>query len=307
MIQAGSAPTRRGIAGWLGVGLVLAAGPLRAAGGEATGGEATAARLAALAARVGGRVGVVLRESGGETLLALGAQERFPLCSTFKVLAAAAILARVERGAERLERALPLGPDDLQSYAPVARAKVEAAGAGTTMSLEEACAAALVWSDNTAANLLLDALGGPEALTAFLRAQGDATTRLDRREPELNSALPGDPRDTTTPAAMAATLDRLLLGTALAPASRARLEGWMVGCRTGLKRLRAGLPADWVVGDRTGTGDNGTANTVALLRPPGRAPLVAAVYITGTAGPAEARDAPHAEVGRIVAARVAGS
>lgn len=303
MAQTGSAPTRRGVAGWLAAGLALAASaPLRAAGAEDP-----AARLAALAARVGGRVGVVLRDTGtGETLLSLRAQERFPLCSTFKVLAAAAILARVERDGERLERALPLGPDDLQSYAPVARKRVEAAGGRTAMTLEEACAAALVWSDNTAANLLLDALGGPDALTAFLRAQGDATTRLDRREPELNTALPGDPRDTTTPAAMAATLDRLLLGPGLAPASRTRLEGWMVGCRTGLKRLRAGLPADWTVGDRTGTGDNGTANTVALLRPPGRAPLVATVYITGAEGPVEARDAAHAEIGRIVTARVAG-
>ncbi|GJD77571.1 class A beta-lactamase [Methylobacterium gregans] len=304
MTHAGSAPTRRGVAGWLGAGLALAAsGPLRAAGAEDP-----ATRLAALAAQVGGRVGVALRDTGtGETLLSLRAQERFPLCSTFKVLAAAAILARVERGAERLERALPLGADDLQSYAPVARAKVEAAGGRTLMSLEEACAAALVWSDNTAANLLLDALGGPDALTAFLREQGDATTRLDRREPDLNTAIPGDPRDTTTPAAMAATLDRLLLRDGLAPASRARLEGWMRDCRTGLKRLRAGLPADWTVGDRTGSGDNGTANTVALLRPPGRAPLVATVYITGAAGPVEARDAAHAEIGRIVTARVAGS
>ncbi len=304
MTPTGSAPTRRTVTGWLGAGLaVTAAGPIRAAGQDDEAG-----RLAALAARVGGRVGVVLRDTAtGETLLSLRAEERFPLCSTFKVLAAAAVLARVERGAERLERALPLGPDELQSYAPVARQKVEAAGAETTMSVEEACAAALIWSDNTAANLLIDAIGGPAALTAFLRERGDAVTRLDRREPELNTAIPGDPRDTTTPAAMAATLDRLLLGDGLAPASRARLEAWMVGSRTGLKRLRAGLPADWAVGDRTGTGENGTANTVALLRPPGRAPLVAAVYITGAAGPAEARDAPHAEIGRIVTARVARS
>ncbi|WP_425452590.1 class A beta-lactamase [Methylobacterium radiodurans] len=301
----GSGPTRRGVSGWIGGGLALAAtGPLQAAGPEA----APAARLAALAARVGGRVGVALRDTAiGETLLSLRAEERFPLCSTFKVLAAAAILARVERGAERLERALPLGPEDLQSYAPVARAKVEAAGGRTAMTVEEACAAALLWSDNTAANLLLAALGGPGALTAFLREQGDATTRLDRTEPDLNTAIPGDPRDTTTPAAMAATLDRLLLGDGLAPASRARLEGWMVESRTGLKRLRAGLPAAWTVGDRTGTGENGTANTVALLRPLGRAPLIATVYITGLDGPVEARDAPHAEIGRIVTARVAGS
>ena len=170
------------------------------------------------------------------------------------------------------------------------------------MPLGEACAAALVWSDNTATNLVLRALGGPEALTAWLRQIGDAKTRLDRWEPELNTAIPGDPRDTTTPAAMLATLELVLLGPVLTPESRARLAGWMMESRTGLKRLRAGIPATWTVGDKTGSGANGTANVVAIVRPPGRAPLLAAVYITQTDAPEAVRDSIHAEVGRLVAA-----
>ena len=169
------------------------------------------------------------------------------------------------------------------------------------MSVEALCAAALVWSDNTAANLLLGALGGPAALTDFCRDLGDPVTRLDRTEPDLNSAVPGDPRDTTRPAAVAATVGKILLGPSLSEAGRARLEGWMTASRTGTKRLRAGLPADWGIGDKTGSGAYGTANVVALLRPPARAPLVAAVYITGSDATSEARDAAHAAIGRVIA------
>jgi beta-lactamase class A len=170
------------------------------------------------------------------------------------------------------------------------------------MSVEALCAAAMVWSDNTAANLLLGALGGPAALTAWCRSLGDPVTRLDRTEPDLNSAVPGDPRDTTRPAAMAATVGKILLGPSLTEAGRARLEGWMTASRTGTKRLRAGLPAAWGVGDKTGSGANGTANVVALLRPPARAPLAAAVYLTGSDAASEARDAAHAAIGRVIAA-----
>ena len=260
------------------------------------------AALARIAGDLGGRAGIAVLDTGGGPALLHDAEGTFPLCSTFKLPLAAAILARVEAGRERLDRRLAYGEADLDTYAPVTTRALRAGGpeAGT-MSVEALCAAALVWSDNTAANLLLGALGGPAALTGFCRDLGDPVTRLDRTEPDLNSAVPGDPRDTTRPAAMAATVGKILLGPSLSEAGRARLEGWMTASRTGTKRLRAGLPADWGIGDKTGSGAYGTANVVALLRPPARAPLVAAVYITGSDATSEARDAAHAAIGRIIA------
>jgi beta-lactamase class A len=260
----------------------------------------TEADLAAIERRLGGRLGVSAGGPGG-TRLRYRADARFPMCSTFKVLAVAAVLARVDAGAETLDRTITFGPGDLLRYAPVSRKVLEAGGGTGRMPVSEVCAAALEWSDNTAANLLLARLGGPEGLTAWLRRTGDPVTRLDRTEPTLNSALPGDPRDTTTPGAMHETLDRILLGSVLSPSARGQLEGWMRAAQTGLKRLRAGLPPDWPVGDKTGTGDNGSVNDVAILRPPGRAPVIATVYVTGSAVPAATCEAAFAEIGRLVA------
>ncbi|MBP1181223.1 class A beta-lactamase [Methylobacterium sp. PvR107] len=264
----------------------------------------TEPELVAIERRLGGRLGIAAA-SAGRVLIGHRAGERFPLCSTFKVLAVAAVLARVDSGSETLERSIAYGPDDLLSYAPVTRKALESGGGRLTVA--ELCAAALEWSDNTAANLLLASLGGPEGLTAWLRSLGDPLTRLDRTEPTLNTAIRDDPRDTTTPEAMRATLGRILLESALSPPRRARLEDWMVGCQTGFKRLRAGLPDQWTVGDKTGSGDNGTVNDVAILRPPGRAPVIATVYLTGSAAPAAACEAAFAEIGRLVAARAAGA
>ena len=261
--------------------------------------------FAEIEAAHGGRLGVAVLDTGRGWRAGYREDERFPLCSTVKVLAVAAILARVDAGTEALERPVAYGPGDLLSYAPVTRKALESGGG--PLSVSELCAAALVWSDNTAANLLVARLGGPEALTAWLRGTGDPLTRLDRTEPTLNTAIPGDPRDTTTPAAMRATLARILLGPVLSPPSRARLEGWMAACQTGFRRLRAGLPTDWPVGDKTGSGENGTVNDVAILRPPGRAPVIAAVYITGATAPAEACDAAYAAIGRLIAARAAAA
>src|SRR5262245_19881348 len=174
------------------------------------------------------------------------------------------------------------------------------------MTLAELCEAAVTVSDNTAGNLLLASLGGPAGLTTFTRTLGDSVTRLDRIEPDLNEAAAGDPRDTTSPAAMLADLNALVLGTALSAGSRERLTAWLVGCRTGDKRLRAGLPQGWRVGDKTGTGENGTANDVAVIWPPQRAPLVLTVYLTGASASAAERDATHAAVARAVAAALDG-
>jgi len=256
-----------------------------------------AARLAALEKQHGGRLGVAILDTGSGRRVAHRGDERVLMCSTFKVLAVAAVLARVDRGDEQLSRRIVFGRDVLLSYAPVTRLHTGAPG----MRLEELCAAALTVSDNTAANLLLAALGGPQAVTAFVRGLGDRVTRLDRTEPELNVTRPGDLRDTTTPDAAVDMLRQLLLGEALSPTSRARLLGWMRGCLTGTDKLRAGLPDGWSAGDKTGSGAQGESNDVAILFPPSRPPLLVTAYYAAPAADAQQRSAVLAEVGRIAA------
>lgn len=254
-------------------------------------------RIADIEGKAGGRLGVFVRDSGNGAQLEHRAHERFPMCSTFKFLAAAAVLKRVDEGKIRLGTEIAYGNSDLLEYAPETK-KHAAEG---RMRLGDLCAAAIQWSDNTAANLILKEIGGPSGFTRYARSLGDKITRLDRTEPALNSAIPGDARDTTTPAAIARTLETVLTKGALSPASARQLEDWMVGDKVGDGRLRAGLPKDWKIGDKTGTGDNGTANTVAIIRPPDRKPLFAAVYLTGSHGSPKDRNAVHAEIARIVA------
>jgi beta-lactamase class A len=225
------------------------------------------------------------------------ADERFPMCSTFKLLAAAAALKRVDEGAERLDRTIIFGPDDLLDYAPVTKAHIAQGG----MTLADLCAAAIDWSDNTAANLVLQTIGGPAGLTRFARSLGDHATRLDRNEPTLNEALPGDERDTTSPRAMAADMQEVLLGDALSDASRRQLQTWLINDKVGDKRLRAGLPGSWRIGDKTGSGDHGSTNTIAILWSPQRAPLIATVYYTESSAPMDARNAIHKEIGGLIA------
>lgn len=256
-----------------------------------------AQRVASLEKKIGGRVGVYLRDITGRVLVAHRADERFPMCSTFKFLLAAAALKRIDQGQMSLDQVLNFGEADLLSYAPVAKANVAKGG----LPLGELCAAVVTVSDNTAANVILRNIGGPQAVTAFARSIGDQDTRLDRNEPDLNSAIPGDPRDTTTPQAIGEDMPRLLSGNALGAASQQMLENWMVASKTGLKRVRAGLPNGWVVGDKTGSGANGSANVIAIIRPENRATLFASVYLTGSRAPAEELDAVHMEVGRIIA------
>ena len=224
--------------------------------------------------------------------------ERFPLCSTFKVLACAAVLARVDAGQETLERRIRFEARDVVTYSPVTKDRVGAAG----MTLAELCEAGLTQSDNTAGNLILASLGGPAGVTDFARSIGDAVTRLDRNETTLNDAIPGDPRDTTTPDAMVANLHALLLGTVLSERSRGQLTAWMVANRTGDAKLRAGLPQAWRIGDKTGGGDFGTMNDIAVIWPPGRKPAIVSVYMTDTKASFDDRNAAIAHVGQIVAA-----
>lgn len=263
---------------------------------------ALAQRFAALEAESGGRLGVRVRDMRTGATFGHRADERFPLCSTFKLLAAGAVLARVDAGRESLERRIPYGPADLVDYSPATQPRLGAGGMALGgMALGDLCEAAVTLSDNTAANLILSTLGGPAGLTAYLRTLGDPVTRLDRTEPTLNEAVPGDPRDTTTPAAMLADLERLTLGPALTDATRAILVGWLRGNRTGDARLRARLPGGWQVGDKTGSGPRGTTNDVGLLWPPEGAPLLVAVYLTETEAPVARREATIAAVGRAVA------
>jgi beta-lactamase class A len=267
-------------------------------GAWAAGGVGTlGATLSAIEADSGGRLGVAVLDTATGARCGHRADERFAMCSTFKLLAAGAILARVDGGRERLDRRIRFAADRLVAYSPVTR---EHAGRGG-MTLGELCEAAITYSDNTAANMLLAALGGPTAITAYARTLGDRATRLDRIEPELNQAAPGDPRDVTTPAAMLGNLRRLTLRDALTPASRDQLTRWLRANKTGDARLRAQLPAGWRVGDKTGSGGHGSTNDVGLLWPPDRAPILVAVYLTQTEAPPDRRDATVAAVGRAVA------
>ena len=261
------------------------------------GGEAFARAVRAAEAERGGRLGVAVLDTETGKRFAWRGEERFPVTSTFKFVLAAAVLAAVDRGRERLDRRIPIAASDLVEHAPVTGKHVGAEG----LTVSELCEATLVWSDNPAANLLLPAVGGPAGLTGFARGLGDDRFRLDRTETALNQATPGDPRDTTTPRAMLGDLDRLLLGAALSPASRARLTDWLVACRTGDQKIRAGLPEGWRCGDKTGGGGHGTNNDIAILWPPGRRPVLVAAYLTETAAPLDARNAALAAVGRAVA------
>jgi beta-lactamase class A len=253
--------------------------------------------IADIEARVRGRVGVFALDTGSGRELGHRADERFPMCSTFKWTLAAAILARVDRGALSLDERVPFGEKDLQEHAPAARAHL-AEGA---MTIGELARVGITVSDNTAANLLLAKIGGPAGLTAFLRSCGDPLTRLDRDEPSLNENAPGDVRDTTTPRAMVGLLRAIVLGDALAPSSRERLLGWMRACETGANRLRAGLPADWSLAHKTGSGGHGTINDVGVAFPPGRAPILVAAYMCDGPFGDVVLPAAHADVARIVA------
>ncbi|APW36000.1 class A beta-lactamase [Rhodoferax koreense] len=263
-------------------------------------------RMQAIEQASGGRLGVAVRDTHSGAAFAHRGGERFPLCSTFKFLAAAQVLARVDSGAEQLDRRIAVLASDLVPYAPVTQPRV----GGEPMTVAELCDAAVTLSDNVAGNLLLRSFGGPAALTAYLRGLGDGQTRLDRIEPELNQALPGDPRDTTTPEAMLQTLHRIVLGDALSPPSRAQITRWLVDNKTGDRKIRAALPAGWRVGDKTGAGAFGTNNDIAVLWPPGRLPMLPVLvtaYLTDTSADQAVRDQALAEVGRLVVALATGA
>ncbi len=223
----------------------------------------------------GGRLGICAIDTASDRQICHRADERFPMCSTFKAVLAGAVLARDAGTGTFMQEHVRYTKKDLVNYSPVTKQHVSRG-----MTVAELCKAAIRHSDNTAANLLMKLLGGPPAVTAFARSIGDREFRLDRWETELNSAIPGDPRDTTTPAAMAGSLRSMVLGNVLPNLGKMQMRNWLCGHATGVKRIRAGAPADWLVGDKTGTGAYGTTNDIAVLWPPKHEPIVLAVFYT---------------------------
>ncbi|MET3392597.1 beta-lactamase class A [Variovorax sp. 1140] len=258
-------------------------------------------QLAELERASGGRLGAAGFNTGSGVRLQHRAHERFPLCSTFKLMLAAAVLERSTRDSSLLSRNLSYGKGDLIDHSPITEKHV-----ATGMTVAAMCAATIQYSDNAAANLLLKELGGPATVTAFARGIGDQTFRLDRTEPELNTSIPGDPRDTTTPSAMSDSIQRLVLGDALGAAQRDQLKTWLLGNTTSTERFLAGVPAGWKVGDKTGSGSYGSTNDVGVLWPPAGAPIVLSVYLTFPQKDAKGRNDVIASAARIAATALAG-
>jgi beta-lactamase class A len=280
----------------IGAGFVAASGPAQRSP-SAFGGEAFRRGVFALENETEGRLGLVILDTSTGARFAHRQNERFPMCSTFKLPLAAAVLGQTDLNRERLDRAVAIGESDIVAHSPVTKLRV-----GGSATVAELCEATMTESDNAAANLLLPIVGGPAGMTRFMRGFDGGVSRLDRIEPALNESRRGDPRDTTTPAAMIAMLQRLALGSVLSPPSRERLVGWMLANKTGAKRLRAGLPAGWRIGDKTGAGANGSDNEVAILWPPNRPPILVAAYLTRTPLPFQQTNAIHARLARLIAA-----
>ncbi|MDR6991699.1 beta-lactamase class A [Luteimonas sp. 3794] len=242
----------------------------------------------ALEAASGGRLGVTLLETASGHRVGHRQDERFPMCSTFKTVLTATVLARADDGSLSLDRRLPVGAGDIVSHSPDTTRHV-----GKDMTVRDLCRTTMVTSDNAAANLLLGVVGGPPGVTAWLRGIGDTVTRNDRLEPEMNRFSFDDPRDTTSPAAMAATLQRILLGDALSSASRQQLADWLIDNDTGRDCIRAGVDGRWRVGEKTGSNGVDTRNDIGVLWPlAGGAPWVLTCYLQGAAGiDSAARDA----------------
>jgi beta-lactamase class A len=254
--------------------------------------------FAALEAKYGGRLGVAALDTSTGNRLAHRAGERFPMCSTFKLLVVGAILHNVDQGAERLDRFIDYGKADLLPHSPALLAHLSAGG----LTVKQMCEAAIEYGDNTAANFLLASVGGPAGATNYARLLGDEVTRIDRNEPTANTCIPGDPRDTTTPLAMLTDLRALTEGGVLSEPSQELIVACLEECQTAQRRIPAGLPNGWSSADKTGSGDHATANDIALISAPNRPSIFVAAYYTGSTATEDEQDAVLADVGRIVAA-----
>jgi len=280
--------TRRGLLG-LALGAALA---------DSAAAASAASALKAIHKKTGGRLGVHVLDSQSGKRLSLDDKSRYAMASTFKVPLVAALLWQADRGAFPLTHTLTIDKSDLVANSPILQKAIEQDA--KALAVRDLCGAAVVYSDNTAANILLRAMGGPEALTTFMRSIGDQTTRLDRIEPDLNSNLPGDERDTTTPLAMAESMLRIFTQDVLSLPARAMLIDWMSSARTGADRVRRGLPKSWQVGDKSGTGENGAYNDLVITWPPERRPIFVAVYMSGSTLDAKELAAAHTAIGEII-------
>lgn len=259
-------------------------------------GDGVIETVRAVEARLGGRVGVAIRQGDTGWRWEHRADERFPMSSTFKSFACGAVLARVDAGKENLERIVKIDADDIVSYSPVTKNRT----GGDGMAMSQVCDAAVTVSDNTAGNIVLKSLGGPEGFTKFMRSIGDQKTRIDRWETDLNQGKPGDERDTTTPRAAADSLRSMLLGDALSPRSREQLTNWMLNDKVADALFRSVLPAGWRIADKTGAGGHGSRALIAVLWPPAGEPIIAAVYLNGNGAEFADRNAAIAEIGSAI-------
>lgn len=239
------------------------------------------------------RIGMAVLDTGTGMTWQYRGNERFPLNSTHKAFVCAALLSKVDRKALSLDQHVSIEKNMLVPYSPV----TEKSLAPQVMTLGEVCRAAVSYSDNTAANVALNVIGGPTAFTSFMRSIGDTKTRLDRQEPELNEAMPGDLRDTTTPDAIVNSLRNILLGNVLSVSSRFALNQWMRNDQVAGALLRASLPVNWKIADKTGAGGHGSRSIVAVIWPPSKKPLVVGIYITQTTASMQARDQAIARIG----------
>jgi beta-lactamase class A len=251
----------------------------------------------------GGRLGVAILDTAFGGVVGHRLDERFAMCSTFKMPLAAAVLHKAERGELKLDEVLPYTKKDMVFHAPVTEPNLAKGG----MAIRDLAEATQKTSDNVAANLLVKRLGGPVEVTKIWRSWGDTITRIDRYEPDMNGVKPGEERDSTTPYAMATLMEKILTGAALKPESRNLLVRWMIDTETGLKRIRAGLPNDWKAGDKTGTGAGHTdignkTNDIAIAWPPGRPPIIITAFLESPYHGDDIRDEDQrvlADVGRI--------
>ena len=244
----------------------------------------------------GGKLGLTIVDTSDGTTYSWRGDEKFPLCSTSKVMVVAAILKKSESDTNLLAKKITINKSDMVNYNPITSKYID-----SSMTITELSKAALQYSDNAAMNKLLSYLGGPRYATQFARTIGDKAYRLDRNEPGLNTAIPGDSRDTTTPSAMADTLNKLILGTALKKEQKAKLTEWMKGNTTGLNSIKAGLPAEWTVADKTGSGDYGTTNDIAVIWPKNHAPVILTTYFTQPEKDASARKDVLASAAKLIA------
>lgn len=261
--------------------------------------QALSKTIARIETEMKARVGVQIYDSGTGWGWGHRQDERFLMASTFKALLCGAVLQAVDRGEVSLDEKLKIRAEDISNHAPVAEKYI-----GGSLTIARLCHATLDQSDNTAANLLVDRLGGPQAVTEFLRGIGDQVTRLDRKEPDLNIFVAGDPRDTTSPAAVVKSWEAMLTGDVLSSKSRSQLTEWLsTGGVTG-KLLRPSVPKGWQVADRSGGGREHTRNIVAMLTPPGRAPIFVAIFVSDTPANWSSRNAAVTEIGAAVMALI---